>query len=123
MCVRHVCSPDWARRNQMSSAASGSPRSIHSTTAWRGGGSSPTGRTRVRIIFDTRPTKVDNIGRLPMAWVDPAAADTSVVLASGSAALAEYQRALDEWRGLRAAGLTGLVGETMTIAGEFTNTP
>src|SRR5260370_447088 len=56
------------------------------------------GEDVVRLSFDTRPTKVDNIGRLPMAWVDPAAADTSVVLASGSEAIAEYQRALDEWR-------------------------
>jgi alkylation response protein AidB-like acyl-CoA dehydrogenase len=76
----------------------------------------------VLLSFDTRPTKVDNIGRLPMAWVDPAAADTSVVLASGSEALAEYQRALDEWRVLMAAALTGLVEETMTIAAEFAKT-
>ena len=27
----------------------------------------------VRLTFGTRPAKVDNIGRLPMAWVDPAA--------------------------------------------------
>jgi alkylation response protein AidB-like acyl-CoA dehydrogenase len=72
--------------------------------------------------FATRPTKVDNIGRLPMAWVDPEAADTSVVLASGPEALAEYQRALDEWRVLMAAALTGLVEETMTIAAEFAKT-
>jgi alkylation response protein AidB-like acyl-CoA dehydrogenase len=76
----------------------------------------------VRLSFDTRPTKVDNIGRLPMAWVDPAAADARVVLASGSDALAEYQRALDEWRVLMAAALTGLVEETMTIAAEFAKT-
>jgi alkylation response protein AidB-like acyl-CoA dehydrogenase len=80
------------------------------------------GEDVVRLSFDTRPTKVDNIGRLPMAWVDPAAADTSVVLASGSAAIAEYQRALDEWRVLMAAALTGLVEETMTIAAEFAKT-
>jgi alkylation response protein AidB-like acyl-CoA dehydrogenase len=80
------------------------------------------GEDVVRLTFDTRPTKVDNIGRLPMAWVDPAAADTSVVLASGSEALAEYQRALDEWRVLMAAALTGLVEETMTIAAEFAKT-
>ncbi len=73
----------------------------------------------VLLKFATRPTKVDNIGRLPMAWVDPAAADTSVVLGSGPEALAEYQRALDEWRVLTAAALTGLVEETMTIAAEF----
>ena len=76
----------------------------------------------VRLTFDTRPTKVDNIGRLPMAWVDPDAADTRVVLASGADALAQYQRALDEWRVLSAAALTGLVEETMTIAAEFAKT-
>jgi alkylation response protein AidB-like acyl-CoA dehydrogenase len=76
----------------------------------------------VRLTFDTRPAKVDNIGRLPMAWVDPAAADNRMVLASGAAALAEYQRALDEWRLLSAAALVGLVEETMTIAAEFAKT-
>ena len=29
----------------------------------------------VRLTFGTRPAKVDNIGKMPMAWVDPAAAD------------------------------------------------
>jgi alkylation response protein AidB-like acyl-CoA dehydrogenase len=76
----------------------------------------------VLLAYDTRPTKVDNIGRLPMAWVDPAAADTRVVLATGADALAHYQRALDEWRVLTAAALTGLVEETMTIAAEFAKT-
>ncbi len=76
----------------------------------------------VRLSFDTRPTKVDNIGRLPMAWVDPAGADSRVVLASGRTASAEYQRALDEWRVLMAAALVGLVEETMTIAAEFAKT-
>ncbi|MCV7380425.1 acyl-CoA dehydrogenase [Mycobacterium alsense] len=73
----------------------------------------------VRLTFATRPAKVDNIGRLPMAWVDPAAADGRTVLASGSVALEEYQRALDEWRVLTASALVGLVEETMTIAAEF----
>lgn len=73
----------------------------------------------VRLTFGTRPAKVDNIGRLPMAWVDPAAADGRTVVGSGSEALAEYQRALDEWRVLTAAALVGLVEETMTIAAEF----
>ena len=76
----------------------------------------------VLLQFDTRPTKVENIGRLPMAWVDPAAADSSIVLASGPGARAEYQRALDEWRVLSAAALVGLVEETMTIAAEFAKT-
>jgi alkylation response protein AidB-like acyl-CoA dehydrogenase len=73
----------------------------------------------VRLSFGSRPAKVDNIGRLPMAWVDPAVADGRTVLGSGPEALAEYQRALDEWRVLSAAALVGLVEETMTIAAEF----
>jgi alkylation response protein AidB-like acyl-CoA dehydrogenase len=76
----------------------------------------------VALTFGTRPTKVDNIGRLPMAWVDPATADTRTVLASGSEAMTEYQRALDEWRVLNASALVGLVEETMTIAAEFAKT-
>lgn len=74
------------------------------------------------LAFATRPAKVDNIGRLPMAWVDPAVADSRTVLASGAEALSEYQRALDEWRLLTAAALVGLVEETMTIAAEFAKT-
>ena len=37
----------------------------------------------VQLSFATRPARVDNIGKLPMAWVDPAAADSRTVLASG----------------------------------------
>jgi alkylation response protein AidB-like acyl-CoA dehydrogenase len=73
----------------------------------------------VRLMFDTRPLRVDNIGKLPMAWVDTAAADSRTVVASGADALVEYQRALDEWRLLTGAVLVGLVEETMTIAAEF----
>ena len=76
----------------------------------------------VRLTFGTRPAKVDNIGRLPMAWVDPAAADTRTVVARGPDAVANYQRAVDEWRLLTAAALVGLVEETMTIAAEFAKT-
>jgi alkylation response protein AidB-like acyl-CoA dehydrogenase len=72
-----------------------------------------------QLSFSTRPARVDNIGKLPMAWVDPAAADSRVVLADGEQALAAYQRALDEWRLLTASALVGLVEETMTIAAEF----
>lgn len=76
----------------------------------------------VRLAFDTRPPKVDNIGKLPMAWIDPAAADTRIVVGSGGEVLAEYQRALDEWRLLTAAALVGMVEQTMTIAAEFAKT-
>jgi alkylation response protein AidB-like acyl-CoA dehydrogenase len=76
----------------------------------------------VRLTFSTRPARVDNIGRLPMAWVDPAAADSRTVLGSGPEALTTYALALDEWRLLTAAALAGLVEETMTIAAEFAKT-
>ncbi len=77
------------------------------------------GESIVQLGFSSRPARVDNIGKLPMAWVDPAAADSRVVLAGGAEAVAEYQRALDEWRLLTAAALVGLVEEAMTIAAEF----
>lgn len=76
----------------------------------------------VSLTFDTRPATVDNIGKLPMAWIDPAAADARTVLAGGAEALAEYQRALDEWRLLNAAALVGMVEQAMTIAAEFAKT-
>ena len=76
----------------------------------------------VRLTFSSRPAKVENIGRLPMAWVDPAAADSRTVVASGARAMVDYQRALDEWRLLTAAALVGLVEESMTIAAEFAKT-
>ena len=76
----------------------------------------------VRLAFSTRPAKVDNLGRLPMAWVDPSAADIRTVVAQGPDAVAKYERALDEWRLLTAAALVGLVEETMTIAAEFAKT-
>ncbi|WP_370332972.1 acyl-CoA dehydrogenase family protein [Mycolicibacterium hippocampi] len=76
----------------------------------------------VLLSFASRPARVDNIGKLPMAWVDPAAADQRTVLASGTDAVAEYQRAIDEWRLLTGAALVGLVEETMTIAAEFAKT-
>lgn len=80
------------------------------------------GEQIVRLTFATRPAKVENLGRLPMAWVDPAAADSRTVIADGPNALADYAWALDEWRLLTAAALVGLVEETMTIAAEFAKT-
>ncbi len=76
----------------------------------------------VALSYATRPAKVDNIGRLPMAWVDPAAADRRVVLGSGASALAQYERALDEWQVLTAAALVGLIEETLRVAAEFAKT-
>ena len=73
----------------------------------------------VVLGFDTRPSKVDNIAHLPMAWIDPHQADTRILIATGAAAVAEYRRALDEWRLLTASALVGLVDESMTIAIDF----
>src|ERR1700753_1487585 len=44
----------------------------------------------VRLTFGTRPAKVDNIGRLPMALVEPGAADTRPVVAAGPERVARY---------------------------------
>lgn len=76
----------------------------------------------VLLSFDTRPPKVDNIGRLPMAWVRPGDAEHRVVLASGAEAVASYQRALDEWRVMMAAALAGLLEFTLMQAAEFAKT-
>ena len=73
----------------------------------------------VLLRFATRPTRVPNLGQLPMAWVDPGNADSRTVLGSGPEAVAAYHRAVDEWRVLTAAALTGLIEQTMTIAAEF----
>lgn len=73
----------------------------------------------VLLTFATRPARVPNIGQLPMAWIDPAAADARTVLGSGPDAVAAYSRALDEWRVFTAAALAGLVEQTMTVAAEF----
>lgn len=76
----------------------------------------------LRLGFQSQPAHVENIGCLPMAWVDPASANDRHVLAHGPEALAAYQRALDEWRLLTAATLTGLTDATMTIAADFAKT-
>lgn len=76
----------------------------------------------VRLTHRTPPAGVANIGCLPMAWIDPAAADTCTVLASGPDAAAAHRLAMDEWRLLTAAALAGLVEETMTIAARFATT-
>jgi alkylation response protein AidB-like acyl-CoA dehydrogenase len=80
------------------------------------------GQDIVALTFDTRPAKVDNIGRLPMAWVDLESADSRTVLARGDAAITEYARTLDEWRVLTAGALVGLTEEAMLIAAEFAKT-
>ena len=70
---------------------------------------------------DARPAKVDNIGRLPLAWIDTAVGERTV-LASGTEAILEYQRALDEWHVLMAAALAGLIDAALQLAVEFAKT-
>ena len=83
------CSPGWAsaiaepgqRRHDWSAL---DPRldDARRRPAHRRPGRSPTrsscatATTWLRLTFATRPAKVDNIGRLPMAWIDPADADS-----------------------------------------------
>lgn len=76
----------------------------------------------VSLSFAEKPERVENLGKLPMAWIDPSAATVRTVLASGPAAVAEFRRALDEWRILTASALVGLVDKTMRIAAEFATT-
>lgn len=73
----------------------------------------------VLLEFDSRPTKVDNIAHLPMAWIDADRADRKVVVASADGDGPSYERALDEWRLLTAAALVGLVDQTLSIAVDF----
>jgi alkylation response protein AidB-like acyl-CoA dehydrogenase len=73
----------------------------------------------VELTFDTRLERVDNIGKLPMARVDPTAADRQTILGSGPSAVAKYRLAVDEWRLLTAAALVGLAEQAMSIAAEF----
>ncbi|MFC8044019.1 acyl-CoA dehydrogenase family protein [Nocardia sp. NPDC057353] len=80
------------------------------------------GEDVVRLTFDSPPARVENIGKLPMAWVAAGTADSATVLASGPDAVAGYRRALDEWRVLSAAALVGLLDETLRIAAEFATT-
>ena len=73
----------------------------------------------ILLGFSARPERVPNLGQLPMAWVDLDGADSRTVLGSGPQAVTAYRRAIDDWRVLTAAALTGLVEQTMTIAAEF----
>lgn len=76
----------------------------------------------VLLTFGTRPVAVPNLGKLPLAWIDPATADSRTVLGRGAQAITDYQLALDEWRLLTASALAGLIEETMSIAAEFAKT-
>lgn len=74
------------------------------------------------VTLRNRPERVENLGSLPMAWIDPDDADGPVVLARGAAAARNYQLALQEWRVLAAAALVGLIEEALRIAAEFAKT-
>lgn len=76
----------------------------------------------LRLTFDTPCPRIDNIGQLPMAWIDPASADSRTVVATGPDALEQYRLAVDEWRLLTASALVGLVEQTLTGAVDFART-
>lgn len=80
------------------------------------------GQQILRLTYTSRPAVVENIGRLPMASIDPRSADTTEVVGSGAEAIAEFDRALDEWRLLTSAALVGLVQQALDIAAEFATT-
>ena len=73
----------------------------------------------VRVSFSDKPARVDNLAKLPMAWVDPGAADTRTPVAGGPEAVKAFELAVDEWRLLTASALVGLLEATMRIAAEF----
>ena len=119
------------RRTPISSAVSNSPRSIRSTRTRPGVRLIPTGSIADQILVrdgdDVVAADVRTPGRSRSTtsascrwrgWI-PRPPTAGPSLASGADALAEYQRALDEWRVLTGAALVGLVEETMTIAAEF----
>lgn len=76
----------------------------------------------VKITRRNPPEKIDNLGSLPMAWIDPDGADDRMVLGRGAAAVKDYHLALHEWRVLMAAALVGLVEQALRIAADFAKT-
>ena len=83
----------------------------------------------VLLGFSSHPAKVENIGKLPMAWVDPAAADSRVVLASGAAALLHAAKAwawiserpfltADEVKRVATTDLSGRIGGLEQVGGD-----
>jgi alkylation response protein AidB-like acyl-CoA dehydrogenase len=76
------------------------------------------------VLYVTRPDGQPtiphrNLGGLPLARWDPDADATGRSLAEGEPARAEFARALDDVRVLRAAALTGLAGEAVQIGSEY----
>lgn len=65
------------------------------------------------VPTDGRASTVATLGSQPVADVDLATGDR--VLASGSDAVAAYDLAIDEWRVLTAAALTGLAARALEI--------
>jgi alkylation response protein AidB-like acyl-CoA dehydrogenase len=67
----------------------------------------------VLVPTDGRANAIATLGSQPVADVD--VSDSDRVLASGTAATAAYAMALDEWRVLTAAALTGLAARALEI--------
>ncbi|TGD71372.1 acyl-CoA dehydrogenase [Mangrovimicrobium sediminis] len=60
----------------------------------------------------------DNLASTPIAEIDFAAADKTV-LASGADAVAEFDKAIEEWKLLMAIALSGLSREAIRLAAEY----
>jgi len=67
----------------------------------------------VVVPLDGRRTAVENLGSMPLADVELAATPTA--LASGAAAHALHDLAVDEWMGLTAAALVGIAARALEI--------
>jgi alkylation response protein AidB-like acyl-CoA dehydrogenase len=75
------------------------------------------GDALVVVPLDGRRTVVENLGSMPLADIELAAAPT--VLASGAQAHALHDRAVDEWLALTAAALVGVAARALEIGVEY----
>ena len=72
----------------------------------------------VVVTLDAPPSSPRNLGSSPVADVDLTSAGRAV-LASGTAAIAAYERAVDEWKALTARSLVGLGREAQAIGIQY----
>lgn len=71
------------------------------------------GDSLLLVSLDGRRTKVDNLGSMPLA--DVTIGDDAAVLATGQDAIDAFSYAIDEWRVLTAAALSGIASKSLEI--------
>jgi alkylation response protein AidB-like acyl-CoA dehydrogenase len=69
------------------------------------------------VPLEGHRTVVENLASMPLADIEIPAGCT--VLASGAAAIAAHDEAVDEWMALTAAGLVGVAGKALEIGVEY----